>query len=150
MQSSGFLRLASKASQWLPVAPGLQARVLALSRVPSSSPASQGDPRTPREWWYCQCPGPWASSGCLPAEAVPSRATSDPACWDCVETPWQLWVGCPVGCRSPGNCSSAGVEASLVHQSFCFISPAMGYFESLWITLRLCQCLWIFINNKCA
>lgn len=44
MQSSGFLRLASKASQRLPVAPGLQARVLVLSRVPSSSPASQGDP----------------------------------------------------------------------------------------------------------
>lgn len=34
-----------------------------------------------------------------------------------------------MGCCNPGNCSSAGVEASLVHQSFCFILPAMGYFE---------------------
>lgn len=46
-----------------------------------------------------------------------------------MEAQWQLWEGCPVGCCNPGNCSSAGVEASLVHQSFCFILPAMGYFE---------------------
>lgn len=113
-------------------------------------PGHPRGPQSPRGWWYCWCPGPWASTGCLHVEVVPSRATSDPACWDCAEAQWRLWVGWPVGCHNPGNCNSAGVEASLVHQSFCFILPDMGYFEYLWITLRLCQCLWIFINNKHA
>lgn len=126
MQSWGFLRLASKASQWLPMAPGLQARVLVLSRVPYSSAARQGDPGAHRD------SGTASAGGHGQAVAVSMQRLSppwDPACWDCMEAQWQLWAGCPVGCCNPGNCSSAGVEASLVHQSFCFILPAMGYFE---------------------
>lgn len=67
--------------------------------------------------------------------------------WDHVEAQWKLWVGCPMGCCNPGNCSSADVEESLVHQSFCFALLVMGYFESLWI-FEIVSVSWLFMNNK--
>lgn len=52
-----------------------------------------------------------------------------------------------MGCCNPGNCSSADVEESLVHQSFCFALLVMGYFESLWI-FEIVSVSWLFMNNE--
>lgn len=95
--------------------------------------------------WHCQRLWPWVSSGCLHAEAVPCRAAIQASCWNCVEA-----VKGRLSCEtfSPRELQLFAVEASLVHQNFYLSLPAMGCFESLWITLGLCQCLWIFINSR--
>lgn len=95
--------------------------------------------------WHCQRLWPWVSSGCLHAEAVPCRAAIQASCWNCVEA-----VKGRLSCEtfSPRELQLFAIEASLVHQNFYLSLPAMGCFESLWITLGLCQCLWIFINSR--
>lgn len=130
IKSWGFLRLASKASQCLPVAPGLQACVLLLSRIPCLKPCQPRGPRGPWGQWCCQCPEPWESSGCLCAEAFPCRATSDPTCWDC----WRLSAN--YGRVVLWDAITQGIAALLVLRHSWYIKAFVSSLQ-LWDILSL-------------
>lgn len=125
--------------------PVLQPCVLVLSRVLCLSPASQGDFEAHGDSGIASARGHERVVVVCMLRLSPAGLPSIPLAGTVSR---QSRAGCPVRRFNPETCSSVAVEASMIHQSFYLSLQAMGYFESLWITLELCQCLWIFINSR--